>query len=85
MSKSDSMVSEIGYKHACRIYKDQAGHQYHRPDAQQSYVRNNAWHLLDKGGALLAVVFADSLRCVFGPALLAWSRQLSAGMPAPGA
>jgi hypothetical protein len=83
VNNQTSIVPEFSYRDASMIYKDQAGHQFHRPDKGLSYYRGGAWHLLDKDGALHAVVFADSLRCVFGPALLAWSRQLSAGMPAP--
>ena len=69
-------------KEAIRIYKAEAGEQFQKPDRERSYLRNGAMHLLSESGGLLAVVFTDGT-VTHGPALLAWSRQLSAGMPAP--
>ena len=69
-------------KTAIKIYHNTAGPDYQRPSKTKSYERNSAMHLLGDDGALLAVVHADR-SVVFGPALLAWSRQLQLGMPAP--
>ena len=69
-------------KQAIKSYRDASGPDFQRPDKGRSYARNGAMHLLSESGGLLAVVFTDGT-VTHGPALLAWSRQLSAGMPAP--
>ena len=70
------------FKEASRQYRESAGEQYRKPDRERSYLRDGAMHLLSGKGELLAVVFTDGT-VTHGAALNAWSRQLSAGMPAP--
>jgi hypothetical protein len=70
------------FTQACRRYRTEAGDEYQQPDKTLSTHQRGAWLLNDCDKRLLAIV-QDSGAVIFGPALLAWSRQLSAGMPAP--
>ena len=72
----------MDFKEAVKRYHNASADDFQKPDKAKSYTRNDAWHLLSDSGELLAVVFTDGT-VTHGPALLAWSRQLSAGMPAP--
>jgi hypothetical protein len=64
---------------AIELYQTAAGKQALEIDRRRSYERNNAQHLLDGDGALLAVVFPDG-NVTWGAALAAAWRQLAMGL-----
>jgi len=70
------------YREATKRYAQAAGGERQKPHKSRSYLRKDCWHLLDRDGRLLAVVRPDGT-VTHGAVLLAWSRQFSAGMPAP--
>jgi hypothetical protein len=47
------------FSDAKTLYREVAGDHYRTPNDARSYRRNSAWHLLNREGALLAVVQAD--------------------------
>ena len=75
-------VETMDYRDAVKCYRNASADAFEKPDKVKSYLRNDAWHLLGDSNRLLAVVFSDGT-VTHGQMLAAWSRQLSAGMPAP--
>jgi hypothetical protein len=70
------------FTQACRRYRTEAGDAFQTPSKTASSRKGEGWLLNDSDGTLLAAV-QDSGAVLHGAALAAWSRQLSAGMPAP--
>ena len=70
------------FKEATKRYRTEAGDAYQTPSKTASSRKGEGWLLNDSDGTLLAAV-QDSGAVLHGAALNAWSRQLSAGMPAP--
>ena len=70
------------FKEATKRYRTEAGDAFQTPSKTASSRKGEAWLLNAVDKTLLAIV-QDGGHVMHGAALLAWSRQLSAGMPAP--
>ena len=56
---NQSRGNTVKFTDARKSYRAASGTDYQVPDKAASYLRNAVWHLLDKSGALLAVVHPD--------------------------
>ena len=67
------------YKSAIQRYSEESGRHFISPVRKKSHYTRGGWHLLDKTGAVIAIVGPDSV--MYGNELAFYYNSLQQGVP----